>query len=118
MLKTAVMYVVYLAEGLAIVFILFGIVGALVIYATRTRFLRTDYRAFVEGRHHLGHCLSLSLEFLIGADILKTAISPTWQDIGQLAAIVGIRTVLNYFLTRELQQMSAMEGGGPGGTAA
>jgi len=29
-----------------------------------------------------------------------------WQDIGQLAAIVGIRTVLNFFLTRELKQMS------------
>jgi uncharacterized membrane protein len=61
----------------------------------------------VDSRHYLGHCLSIGLEFLIGADILKSAISPTWQDIGQLAAIVGIRTVLNYFLTRELKQMEA-----------
>lgn len=61
----------------------------------------------MDSRHYLGHCLSIGLEFLIGADILKSAISPTWQDIGQLAAIVGIRTVLNYFLTRELKQMEA-----------
>jgi uncharacterized membrane protein len=33
------------------------------------------------------------------------SILPTWQDIGQLGAIVGIRTVLNFFLTRELKQM-------------
>ncbi|GAB4390893.1 MAG: hypothetical protein Kow0025_26020 [Thermodesulfovibrionales bacterium] len=117
MLKTAVMYVVYLAEALAILFILFGILGALFIYARKTYFIKTDYRAFVMGRHHLGHCLSLSLEFLIGADILKTAISPTWQDIGQLASIVGIRTVLNFFLSKELQQMSALERAEAGGSA-
>lgn len=29
--------------------------------------------------------LVLSLEFLVAADILKSAISPTWTEIGQLA---------------------------------
>jgi uncharacterized membrane protein len=60
-----------------------------------------------ESRTHLGHSLSVALEFLIAADILKTAIAPTWEDIGQLAAIVGIRTVLNFFLHRELKEMEA-----------
>jgi len=41
---------------------------------------------------------------LIGADILKTAISPSWDELGQLAAIVGIRTILNFFLLRELDR--------------
>ena len=36
--------------------------------------------------------LVLALEFLLAADILRTAISPTWNDIGQLAAIAAIRT--------------------------
>jgi uncharacterized membrane protein len=49
--------------------------------------------------------LSLGLEFLIGADILKTAVAPSWNDIGQLAAIIAIRTVLNFFLMRELEQI-------------
>jgi len=44
----------------------------------------------------------LALEFLLGADILRTAVAPSWQEIGQLAAIVVIRTFLNYFLQREL----------------
>lgn len=106
-LKTAATYVAYLAEAIAVVYIIIGIAGALILYVKKTLFIRIDYRAFVESRHYLGHCLSIGLEFLIGADILKSAISPTWQDIGQLAAIVGIRTVLNFFLTKELKQMEA-----------
>jgi uncharacterized membrane protein len=39
---------------------------------------------------------------LLAADILRTAVAPTWEDIGKLAAIAAIRTVLNYFLEREL----------------
>jgi uncharacterized membrane protein len=96
--------VAVVAEGIAVLFIISGIVGALWIFARKTYFIKRDYLAFVESRNHLGHSLSLSLEFLIGADILKTAISPSWQDIGMLGAIVGIRTVLNFFLTRELRQ--------------
>jgi uncharacterized membrane protein len=97
-------YAAIIAEGIAVLFIIVGIIGAIVIYVRRTFFVKTDYLAMTASRNHLGHSLSLSLEFLIGADILRTAISPSWQDIGQLGAIVGIRTVLNFFLTRELKQ--------------
>jgi uncharacterized membrane protein len=97
-------YVAIIAEVIAVFFIISGIVGALMIYLRKTLMIKKDYVAIVESRKHLGHSLSLSLEFLIGADILKTAISPSWQDIGQLAAIVGIRTVLNYFLMKEIKE--------------
>lgn len=46
----------------------------------------------------------LALEFALGADIVRTAIAPTWDDIGQLAAIAAIRTVLNYFLERDIEE--------------
>jgi uncharacterized membrane protein len=49
----------------------------------------------------------LALEFALGADIVRSAIAPTWDDIGQLAAIAAIRTVLNYFLEREVQARDA-----------
>lgn len=58
----------------------------------------------------LGRWLVLGLEFALAADIVRTAIAPTWTDIGQLAAIAAIRTFLNYFLTRDLEQF---EGDGP-----
>ena len=47
--------------------------------------------------------LVLALEFMLAADILKSAISPTWNEIGQLAAIAAIRTFLNYSLGHDLR---------------
>lgn len=44
----------------------------------------------------------LALEFALAADIVRTAIAPTWDDIGKLAAIAIIRTILNYFLTKDI----------------
>jgi uncharacterized membrane protein len=43
----------------------------------------------------------LALEFTLGADIIRTAIAPSWNDIGQLAAVAAIRTGLNFFLERD-----------------
>ncbi|MGH9480678.1 MAG: DUF1622 domain-containing protein [Terriglobales bacterium] len=51
---------------------------------------------------HFSMWLLLGLEFELAADIIDTAISPNWSDIGQLAAIVAIRTTLNFFLGRDL----------------
>jgi uncharacterized membrane protein len=55
-------------------------------------------------RLRLGRWLALALEFELGADILRTAIAPSWSDIGQLAAIATIRTLLNYFLQQEIDR--------------
>ena len=49
----------------------------------------------------------LALEFALAADIAETAISPTWDEIGKLAAIAGIRTLLNFFLERDLEVIAA-----------
>ena len=58
-----------------------------------------------EIRLQLGKSLALGLEFALGADILKTAVAPTIEDILLLAAIAALRTFLNYFLERELRQV-------------
>jgi uncharacterized membrane protein len=44
----------------------------------------------------------LALEFALAADIIRTAIAPTWDDIGKLAAIAVIRTGLNFFLAKDI----------------
>jgi uncharacterized membrane protein len=41
--------------------------------------------------------------------VLRTAITPTWSDIGKLASIVVIRTAINYFLQQELEKTTAAE---------
>lgn len=58
---------------------------------------------FTAIRLTLARYLALALEFQLGADILSTAIAPSWEQIGQLGAIAVIRTGLNYFLTKEMQ---------------
>jgi uncharacterized membrane protein len=54
---------------------------------------------------HFGVWLMLGLEFELAADIVRTAIAPTWTDIGQLASIGAIRTFLNYFLERDIDAL-------------
>ncbi|MEO6406291.1 MAG: DUF1622 domain-containing protein [Ferruginibacter sp.] len=54
-------------------------------------------------RIQFGSGLTVTLELLLAADILATAIAPTWDEIGKLAAIASLRTALNYFLERELK---------------
>lgn len=56
-------------------------------------------------RIKLGSYLVLALEFFIAGDIVKTIITPTWQSLGILGAIVIIRTVLSYFLTKDLKKI-------------
>ena len=53
----------------------------------------------------LGSYLVLALEFFIAGDIIKTIITPTWVSLGMLGAIVVIRTVLSYFLTKDLKKI-------------
>ena len=53
-------------------------------------------------RLKLGRWLAMALEFELAADILRTAVAPTWSEIGQLAAIAALRTALNFFLQREI----------------
>jgi uncharacterized membrane protein len=53
-----------------------------------------------------GMWLLLALEFELAADIIRSVISPTWFEIGELAAIAVIRTFLNYFLEKDLEHAS------------
>jgi uncharacterized membrane protein len=55
-------------------------------------------------RWRLAKWFSLALELLIGADILRTAVTPSWTDIGQLAAIVVLRTLIEYTLARDIKE--------------
>ena len=54
-----------------------------------------------------GTWLLLGLEFELAADIVRSVISPTWIDIGQLGAIAVIRTFLNYVLEKDLESAEA-----------
>ncbi len=58
---------------------------------------------FTATRLILARHLALALEFELGADILGTAVSPSWDQIGKLGAVAVIRTGLNFFLSMEMK---------------
>jgi uncharacterized membrane protein len=60
-------------------------------------------------RIHFGSSVAVALELLLGADVLATAVTPSWDELGKLAAIAIIRTVLNYFLERELKHIKELK---------
>ena len=72
-----------------------------------------SHEAKEEIRLRLGRWLALALEFELGADILRTAVAPTWSEIGQLAAIATVRTALNFFLQQEIDKAGARRSGLP-----
>ena len=53
--------------------------------------------------------LVAGLTFQLAGDIIETAVAPTWQDIGRLAAIAVIRTFLNYFLDRDVSEQRELQ---------
>jgi uncharacterized membrane protein len=98
----------YLVSGVGVLIVLAGVVEG----AWRFARLRLDRRLghtrlimetdFI--RERMGAHLLLGLDFFIAADIIKSTFAPTWENVGVLAAIVAIRIVLSYFLSREMEQ--------------
>lgn len=59
--------------------------------------------AYHELRADLGRAILLGLEFLVIADIIGTvAVEPTIHNLGVLAVIVAIRTLLSFALELEV----------------
>ncbi|MFC4060793.1 DUF1622 domain-containing protein [Planomonospora corallina] len=101
-LREAVDLFVRLVEAAGAVVIFTGAAAAFV------RFLLIAVRRrdddFVAVRLFLGRFLALGLEFQLAGDVLRTAVAPSFTQIGQLAAIAAIRTALNFFLSREIER--------------
>ncbi len=105
LVQTAVHWLRLAIEATGAVVIAVGfviaVVGLLRALATRRR---ADFNAI---RLVLARYLAMALEFQLGADILSTAVAPSWTEIGKLGAIAIIRTALNFFLSREMQSERA-----------
>jgi uncharacterized membrane protein len=49
--------------------------------------------------------LVAALTFQLAADIIETSITTSWEAVGRIAVIAVIRTFLNYFLERDLDEV-------------
>jgi uncharacterized membrane protein len=101
-----------LALGIEVVATLIVLIAVLqTLWLTlRRRLIKSDSLiARREVWRNFGVWLVLGLEFQLAADIVRTAIEPSWQQIAQLGAIAAIRTFLNYFLIADLGRNAPTE---------
>jgi uncharacterized membrane protein len=96
-----------------------GTVKALLLFLPGTAVHgETDDQRKETVRLKLGRWLAVALEFELAADILRTAVAPTWNEIGQLAAIAVLRTALNYFLQQEIDKAESRRSAPVTGTSS
>jgi len=94
---------ILIVDGLALVIIMFGTVEAF-LGALRLVLKPSPPVAGLVWQRY-GRWLVAGLTFQLAADIIETAITPSWDDIGRLAAIAVVRTFLNFFLERDLGEL-------------
>jgi uncharacterized membrane protein len=105
MLKLLATNIALAVETVAVLIVAFGAVQALVATLApifgKSGGVGWRKRVWI----NFGAWLLLGLQFALAADIVRSAITPSWTEIGHLAAIAAIRTILNYFLERDLIEL-------------
>ena len=119
LLRECASYVALAAELCSVLCIAIGMVETLiqatVVIGSRRAMLRHVRR---EVWTKFAMWIVLALEFALAADIVRTAIAPSWDDIGRLGAIALIRTALNYFLERDMEEFNPETDEEPGDVEA
>jgi uncharacterized membrane protein len=110
MFKEVAGYIALVLEAVATLMIAYGALVTLVNLLRPASYNpRKPFAAKRKALLTLGVWLLLGLQFELGADIVRSAISPTWKLIGELAAIAVIRTFLNYFLEKDVERLGEPE---------
>jgi uncharacterized membrane protein len=102
-MEVAAEWAIVVADGMALAFIVVGTIEAFVL-GGRTLISTADGHRRRDAWLRYGRWLVAALTFQLAADIVETSSASSWDDLGRLAAIALIRTFLNYFLERDLQE--------------
>lgn len=96
-------------HALALMLVVFGTLQAFV-HSVRAMFNpSTTGRLFHAAYIQFARWLVAALTFQLAADIIESAFSTSWEEVGRLAVIAAIRTFLNYFLERDLAELERRE---------
>lgn len=95
---------------LALFVISIGLIKGFIIFLRNALSFSNSSKMFQESRLQMGYSFSLGLNFLVGGSILRTTITPSWEDIGRLAVIIVIRTILNYLLLQNIDKPVRRDG--------
>ncbi len=108
-------YIALVIEAGAVLVVAFGALQALLAVAGSILRRSADEMTGHEIWLKFATWILLALEFALAADIVRTAVAPTWEDISKLAVIATIRTMLNYFLAKDIAEFDQARtaGGNP-----
>lgn len=99
---------ILLIDGMALLIIVYGTVEAFVSGCLLLLTSRKDHeRRDVWLRY--ARWLVAGLTFQLAADIIETSITTSWESVARVGAIALIRTMLNYFLERDLADVRARQ---------
>lgn len=109
MITEGLEWVAIAADGAGVSVILLGFVLAVV------KFVPTVWKASGASaisqiqviRCNLGTYLVFGLELMIVSDLLHSVVSRSLEDLYFLGAIVVLRTIIAFFLNKEIQELSA-----------
>jgi uncharacterized membrane protein len=100
-LTVVALSVVTIIHIMALLVVAFGTIQAFAL-CLRAMVTRSEARHFDTGYVQYARWLITALTFQLAADIIETSVAPSWESIGQLAAIAAIRAFVNYFLERDM----------------
>jgi uncharacterized membrane protein len=100
--------VIVVIYAIALLTIVVGTVEV-VIGIVRVTWRRLDHHAMRAIWLEYSRWLVAALTFQLAADILETSISTSWETVGRVGAIAVIRTFLNFFLDRDVEEIRARQ---------
>ena len=102
-------HLILVIHAMALLVVAFGTVQAFV-QSVRAMFDRSPAgHRFHHGYVQYARWLVAGLTFQLAADVIATAFSPSWEEIGHLAAISAIRAFVNFFLERDMAAVEQRE---------
>ncbi len=93
----------HVVAAIGVVVILWGALQAIYRFTARWK-KRNDIDMI---RLEFARVIILGLEFIVAADVIATTTAPDYYSLGILASLVAIRTLLTYFMNKEVNKLSA-----------
>ena len=95
-------------EMIGIAVVLWGAVEGLIklLLRLKTALLRQAQKVPIGHiRSAIGEKTALGLDFFLAGDIIQTIVIPSWESLAMLGGIVVIRTVIAFFLNKDLREL-------------
>lgn len=99
-------WLILILQGISVTVIIYGVLLTIfkffkIEFSKRNRILKV--KALNKAKNFLGSYILLGLEILVCSGIILSILKPTLYDILLLGSTVTLRTVISYFLKKELK---------------